>query len=98
MSTNEEPLNKRLKRLREARGMSVKELARAIEVPESTYREWEYGRGLRVPPFEKIASTLMISTTELLTGRSSDFQKLHEELENLEKELHRIRQNLSSII
>lgn len=93
-----EALNQRLKRLREERGLSVKQVARAIEVPESTYREWEYGRGLRMPPFEKMAGLLGISTSELVTGTTPDRSFLLKDLEVIEKMLHELRYKVSSMI
>lgn len=42
-----EPLNKRLERLRRAQGLTAKAMAQLVGLPESTYREWEYGHGLK---------------------------------------------------
>jgi transcriptional regulator with XRE-family HTH domain len=89
------PLNERLKQMRLSRGYSVKEFAKAIEIPESTYREWEYGRGLRVPPFEKIAELLTISVTEVVTGLPSNLHDIERELANLAASLDGIRAQLS---
>jgi DNA-binding transcriptional regulator YiaG len=48
---NDEPLNQRLERLRREKGLTAKAMAKLIGVAESTYREWEYGRGLKLPGF-----------------------------------------------
>lgn len=94
----QEPLNKRLERLRRERGLTAKAMAKLIEVPESTYREWEYGRGLKLPPFQLISQVLAISVTELVTGAQPDWQKHLEDLATTEKHLHEMRIKLSSLI
>jgi transcriptional regulator with XRE-family HTH domain len=93
-----EPLNKRLERLRKAQGLTAKAMAHFIEVPESTYREWEYGRGLKLPPFLKISQVLAISVTELVTGHKPDWQKHLQELADLEHQCREIRLKLSSLL
>ena len=70
----QEALNERLKRLREERGLTAKAMAGLIDVAESTYREWEYGRGLKLPPLQKISQVLTISVTELVTGQRPEWQ------------------------
>ncbi|MBK8202439.1 MAG: helix-turn-helix transcriptional regulator [Bdellovibrionales bacterium] len=44
----------------------MREAARRIGVPESTYREWEYGRKIRGEPYLQIAKTFGVSIEELL--------------------------------
>jgi transcriptional regulator with XRE-family HTH domain len=55
-------LEKRLRELREARGLSVKEVAANLKMSESTYRGYEYGAKLpahRVPYLcQKLGVTL----------------------------------------
>jgi transcriptional regulator with XRE-family HTH domain len=41
---HQESLGKRLKRLRTEKNLSVKDVAEALEVPVTTYREWENER------------------------------------------------------
>lgn len=94
----QEPLNKRLERLRRDRGLTAKAMAKLIEVPESTYREWEYGRGLKLPPFKVISQVLAISVTELVTGQQPDWPKHLEDLAEVEKSLREMRLKLSSLI
>ncbi len=87
MKHEQEALNKRLERLRKVKGLNAKEMARSIGVPESTYREWEYGRGLKLIPFEKISQVLAISVTELITGQQPQWQNHLDELKALEKKI-----------
>ena len=78
--------------------MTAKQDARAIEVPESTYREWEYGRGLKLPPLQKLSQVFAISVTELVTGDKPNYQNYLIELEEIERRLMSIRLNLASLI
>jgi transcriptional regulator with XRE-family HTH domain len=64
-----ETFAQRLKRLRDAAGLSQAKLAEAAGVPASTLRNWEYGR--RVPyatTASALARALGVSTGELLDG------------------------------
>ncbi len=63
-----ESLNQRMKRLRKEKNLTAKEMASKLGVAQSTYREWEFGRGLKFPPLLKISQVLAISVTELLSG------------------------------
>ena len=83
-----ESINNRIKKLREKKGITAAEMAKAIGVPASTYREWEYGRSIRGEPYLKIAAVLNISLYELFTGIAPTgiSQKLTE-IENIVKEL-----------
>jgi transcriptional regulator with XRE-family HTH domain len=59
----------RLRRLREQKQLSIKDIAKAAGVPTSTYREWEYGRLIKGEPYPKLAGVLGVSLHELLTGQ-----------------------------
>ncbi len=98
MEQSNESLSKRLGRLRKDRQLNAKEMAKLIDVPESTYREWEYGRGLKLPPCQKISQVLGVSITELITGEQPEWQSHLEELEEIEQILREIRLKLSSRI
>lgn len=93
-----EKLNERLVRLRKEKNLTAKDMAHAISVPESTYREWEYGRGMKIPPCQKICQVLEISLSELINGEVPELTKFTDELEKVEKMLHEMRINLSSLI
>jgi transcriptional regulator with XRE-family HTH domain len=85
-----EPFHKRLKRLRQAKGWTMKSFARAIQVPISTYRDWEYGGAIQGQPYIKIALALEVSISELMTGeknRDTKVLQLLEKLENLNREI-----------
>ncbi len=57
--------------LREARGMTQKQLADAIAVSDKTVSKWETGRGLPdIALLEPLAAALGVSLTELAAGRA----------------------------
>lgn len=64
-----EIFHQRLKRLRNENKLTVKEMSARIGVPESSYREWEYGRAITGGEhYIQIAKVLGLSVYELLTG------------------------------
>lgn len=86
-----ENMGKRLKRLRMEKKLSIKEVCEKIEVPQSTYREWEYGREIKGEPYVKIAHAFEVSLIELLTGEKPNPQKVFKILEMLEENLRDLR-------
>jgi len=64
-----EEFYQRLRRIRQTGGLTVKALSQKIEVPVSTYREWEYGRAIQGMPYPRIAEALEVSLYELMTGQ-----------------------------
>lgn len=92
-----EKLSERLKHFRELRGFSASEMARLIGVAQSTYSDWENGKGLRLPPFQQISQVLAISVTELVTGQRTATGELLSEIEFVEEKLHSIKAKLSSV-
>lgn len=62
----------------------MRETARRIGVPETTYREWEYGRKIcGAEPYRKIARAFGISISELFGEDHSDL--------SVENRIERIR-------
>ena len=58
----------RLRKLRTANGLTIREVANAIQVPISTYRDWEYGKAIRGEPYAKLAKAFNISLEKLILG------------------------------
>lgn len=87
---------KRLKKLRETKNISTKQIAEALDVPVTTYREWENGRAIRGLPYVKIAKFYKISLTELMTGQKPNKNLLMEEFQQLESALHQYQKVLNS--
>jgi transcriptional regulator with XRE-family HTH domain len=91
-----ESLNERLRRLREERNLSAVDVAKLIGVAQTTYRDWENGKGLKLPPYLAISRLFAISVTELVTGERPDIQNHLDDLRDLEKRLTEIRLKLTS--
>lgn len=92
-----EPMSKKLKRLREARNLTIKETAKLIGVPESTYREWEYGRAIRGEPYLKISRTFNITLDELFGVPKISHDALSLEVDKLIEEMTKIKAKLISL-
>jgi transcriptional regulator with XRE-family HTH domain len=87
----------RLKTLRAHKGLSASEMARLIGVPQTTYSDWENGKGLRIPPLLKISQVLAISVTELVIGQQTPADELIKEIELVEEKLRSIKVKLSTV-
>jgi transcriptional regulator with XRE-family HTH domain len=92
-----ESFNQRLKRIREEKNLSASEMARLINVAQTTYRQWEYGRGMKFPPFLKISQVLAISVTELITGEKLIPHEIAQELRLIEEKLRELRLKLEAM-
>jgi transcriptional regulator with XRE-family HTH domain len=91
-----EAIGARIKRRRLERGIGLKEMSELLQVPLSTYKEWEYGRSIQGEPYEKLARCLGITLGELLTGNPPDLRiseivtelvAIKSRIEKLEKDL-----------
>ena len=89
-----EPLHRRLKRLRSARGLTMKALSARVGIPMTTYREWEYGRSIRGEPYEKLARAFGIGLTELMTGSRPSGSEMLAIVRGLEAEISRLRRSI----
>ena len=94
-----ETLGKRLERLRKEKNFTAKQVARLIEVPESTYHDWESNRNAKNQmPFQKISLVLAVSVTELITGELPDKQELLEGVKELEEKIIELKNIISTKI
>lgn len=94
-----ESFGKRLKRLRIAQKMTMKELAQTIGVPMSTYREWEYGRSIVGEPYPKLADALKVSLSELLLGeRAGNTSEVFAEIHAIESHLLKLKKKVESFL
>jgi transcriptional regulator with XRE-family HTH domain len=91
-----EKISQRLKRLREAKGISIKEMANELGIAVTTYREWEYDRSIQGEPYQKIAEILGVGLVELLTGQKPSRTAVIEELEVIEEHLRNLRKHILS--
>jgi transcriptional regulator with XRE-family HTH domain len=89
------PFYKRLRRLREDRRLSMREVAKLINVPETTYREWEYGRAIRGEPYIKIARALGVSLEELLGDEAHRPEDLERDIDQIIGRLIELKSKLA---
>ena len=86
-------LSERLRRLRARKSMSVAEVARAIGVAPSTYREWEEGRQIKGEPYQKLAELYGVTLSEVVIGSGGKMSIL-DDLREIENAVKRIRTHL----
>lgn len=68
-----ETFAQRITKPRISLGLTQKELASALGVPLSTYKEWEYGRRVQGESvYVKLSEVLEISLRTLLTGEPQE--------------------------
>ncbi len=91
-----ESFSTRLRRLRMAKGLKVKDMALQLEISTSTYRDWEYGRAIKGEPYPKMAEILSVSLTELLTGLQVVPDQLMKEVLKCEQALSDLKMKLAS--
>lgn len=97
MTDRKETLGERLKRLRLHKNLSVKDVAAAIGVPVTTYREWENGRKIVGEPYKELSQILGVGLYELITGEKWDSQSVVGSVVNIEAELRKIKDYLLSV-
>lgn len=93
-----EAFGKRLRRLRTAQKITMKELAQKIGVPVSTYREWEYGRSIVGEPYPRLADALRVSLSELLLGDAHNKNELFVEIYAIEDHLLKLKRKVESFL
>lgn len=77
----------RLQKLRISRSLSVSDMARKLSISLSTYRDWEYGRGIRGEPYILMAKVLKVSLSELLTGKKPSLDIKLAQIEEIVKNI-----------
>jgi transcriptional regulator with XRE-family HTH domain len=89
-----ETLAKRLRFHRKRCGMTGAQVARRLGIPDTTYREWEYGRAIQGEPYQKLAEIFDIRVLELLIGPQADREQLVKDVEQAEGILRKLKQLL----
>ena len=74
MISETESFPKRLKRLREQKSLSIRDVASALDVSPSTYRAWEYGVQIKGEPYVALSKIYHVGLAELLTGEPSQLE------------------------
>ncbi len=86
---------KRLKQFRERRNLSVVEVAGAVGIAQSTYREWELGRPIRGLVYVRLAHVLGVSLNELFGVMEPAGHKVRECLTVVQELERKIQQMLT---
>lgn len=86
----------RLQNLRNKLGLSPTQVAKAVGVSISTYREWENGRSIRGEPYFELAKVLQVSLLELLTGITNENSKILDDFNELESKFKKFKETLYS--
>lgn len=92
-----EQLSERLKKYRLRRKLSQKQVAEALKVPPSTYRDWEYGKKIVGEPYMKLAEIFEVSLSELLTGKQNSSKELLIIVQSLGELVKNLRQIATSV-
>jgi transcriptional regulator with XRE-family HTH domain len=93
----DEDFPRRIARLRKEHGLTIKQVAEYIQVPTTTYRDWEYGRAKLDTTYIKLAELFGVSVYELLGGKESEFAEIQNEVLGLEKHLFSLKRKLQSL-
>lgn len=84
-------LGKRLTVFRNAKELSINQVAKKLGVSPSTYRTWEYGASIKGEPYIQLAKIFEVSLSELLTGEKMSIET---QLTNIEHQIKIIRSML----
>jgi transcriptional regulator with XRE-family HTH domain len=93
-----EPIGKKLEKFRKNKNLTLREMAMRINVPVSTYRNWEYGRNIKGEPYLKITKVLNISLNELFgiePFKSSE--EIMKKLKIIKQQAELIEKNVQSL-
>lgn len=88
--------SKRLKALREKRGITPKEMAENLGVSLSTYRDWEYGRKILGEPYQKIAEALDIGLNELFGNEIKSYGEVKNAIDEVRITLNKLERTCES--
>lgn len=91
-----EPFASRLRRLRLEKKLSIKNVAQALGIPPTTYREWENGRKIVGEPYIDLSKLFGISVHELISGEKVTESDAFESLDIIQTELNKLKHNLLS--
>lgn len=91
-----ETLGVRLRRLRNGKNLSVKDVAENLGIPTTTYREWENGRKIVGEPYIGLSKLFDVSVYELITGEKVTASEFVTSIDLIEEELRKIKKYLLS--
>lgn len=84
-------LAQKIQQLRLERKMTLKETAKLLEVPVSTYRDWEYGRKMPADAILKLAEAFNVPMTIFAKNEASNRADLRKAIDLIEEALRIVR-------
>ncbi len=89
-----EGFNHRLKKFRLQAKLSQRQAAKKIGVPESTYRDWEYGNAILGEPYPRIVQAFNITLNELFGLSDEPPETADKKVDKIISELQSLKSNL----
>ena len=95
-----ETFAKRITNLRLKNGLTQRQVAEALGVPLSTYKEWEYGRKIQGEEYYvKMSEIFQVNLRTLLTGeQTQEQQDLLQRLQALLNQVNELKAALISVL
>jgi len=89
----------RITNLRQKRGLTQRNVAEALEIPLSTYKEWEYGRRIQGEEvYVRLAEIFEVSLKTLLTGQEQQTRDdILEKVQLALKQMNEVKRSLISL-
>ena len=84
-------LGKKIRNLRLERNMTMKDVAIALQISRSTYRDWEYGSKVPAKALAQIADVFRVSLNELMEQDALDAQLFPHAISLIEEALRILR-------
>jgi transcriptional regulator with XRE-family HTH domain len=97
LKNKQDSLSKRLRTYRLTRGLTLKQVADQIQVPVSTYRDWEYGREIKGEPYLALAEVFAVSIGTLMTGATVNKEAIQTKLDELKLRISELEKLLISL-
>lgn len=89
-----EEIGTRLRRLRLKSKLSLKQVSEHLQIPLSTYRDWEYGSSIKGEPYLGLAHLFRVSLMEILNGHDHGNQPIVDNLNEIVRLADKIRTQL----
>ena len=90
-------LNKKLKELRKDHSYSLEDVAQRIDIPVSTYRDYEYGSRLPADLLPRLCNLYQISVSEMFDLKSN-YKFSKEQCKNVISDIESSLQQLKDIL
>ena len=94
-----ETFAQRIASLRQKRGLTQRKVAEALNIPLSTYKEWEYGRRMQGEEvYVRLAEIFEVNLKTLLTGHGQQTKDdILEKVHLVLKQMNEVKKSLMSL-